>query len=110
MLVAASNIEEPGTSFCVSTLHNAFGFDGDYESKLDFSKTTDQKVAEIIGMQLLLIDEVSMLDICICACVFRSVHNVCFVRPTHPTHTSIFWLTCRYNQADNDTKSESNLT
>ena len=46
MLVAAANIEEPGTIVSASTLHNTFGFDGEYESKLDFSKTTDQKVAE----------------------------------------------------------------
>ena len=69
-LVAAANIEEPGTSVSASTLHNTFGFDGEYESKLDFSKTTDQKVAELIGLQLLLIDEVSMLDVDIVASVF----------------------------------------
>ena len=70
MLVAAANIEEPGTLVSASTLHNTFGFDGEYESKLDFSKTTDQKVAELIALQLLLMDEVSMLDIDIGACVF----------------------------------------
>ena len=68
--VAAANIEEPGTSVSASTLHNTFGFDGEYESKLDFSKTTDQKVAELIAMQLLLLDEVSMLDVDIVASVF----------------------------------------
>ena len=69
-LVAAANIEEPGTSVAASTLHNTFGFDGEYESKLDFSHTTDQKVAELIGLQLLLMDEVSMLDVDIVASVF----------------------------------------
>ena len=29
-LVAAANIEEPGTSVAASTLHNTFGFDGEY--------------------------------------------------------------------------------
>ena len=51
-------------------MHTTFGFDGEYESKLDFSKTTDQKVAELIAMQLLLLDEVSMLDVDIVASVF----------------------------------------
>ena len=54
-------------------MHNTFGFDGEYESKLDFSKTTDQKVAELIALQLLLIDEVSMLDVDICASLFLSL-------------------------------------
>ena len=72
-VVAAANIEEPGTIVSASTLHNTFGFDGEYESKLDFSKTTDQKVAELIALQLLLIDEVSMLDVDICAGVFFSL-------------------------------------
>jgi hypothetical protein len=70
MLVAAANIEEPGTSVSATTLHNTFGFDGECESKLDFSKNTDQKVAELIALQLLLIDEVSMLDVDIRASVF----------------------------------------
>ena len=70
MHVAAANIEEPGTIVSASTLHNTFGFDGDYASKLDFSKTTDQKVAELISLQLLMIDEVSMLDVDIGTCVF----------------------------------------
>lgn len=70
LVVAAANIEEPGTSVCASTIHNTFGLDGEYESKLDFSKLSDQKVSELIAMELLLIDEVSMLDVDICACVF----------------------------------------
>ena len=56
-------------------MHNTFGFDGEYESKLDFSKTTDQKVAELIALQLLLIDEVSMLDVDIRASVFSHLPN-----------------------------------
>ena len=76
-MLAAANIDEPGTGVSASTLHNTFGFDGELESKLDFSKTTDQKVAELIGLQLLLIDEVSMLDVDIVASVF-SLTIVCF--------------------------------
>ena len=58
-------------------MHNTFGFDGEYESRLDFSKTTDQKVAELIALQLLLLDEVSMLDVDIVASVF-SLTILCF--------------------------------
>ena len=91
-LVAAANIEEPGTIVSASTLHNTFGFDGEYETKLDFSKTTDQKVAELIALQLLLIDEVSMLDIDIYARVFsRSVALIEFI-----VNYSVFFLLCEY--------------
>jgi len=76
MLVAAANIEEPGTIVSASTLHNTFGFDGEYESKLDFNKTTDQKVAELIALQLLLIDEVSMLDVDIRASSVLPLRNM----------------------------------
>jgi DNA helicase TIP49 (TBP-interacting protein) len=78
MFVDAANIEEPGTIVSASTLHNTFGFDGEYESKLDFNKTADQKVAELIALQLLLIDEVSMLDIDIRASSFLPLRNILF--------------------------------
>ena len=39
-----------------------FELDGDYHTKLDFGKTTSPKVAELIAMEALLLDEVSMLD------------------------------------------------
>ena len=74
-----------------STLHNTFGFDGEYESKLDFSKTTDQKVAELIGLQLLLMDEVSMLDVDIVASVFSLALFVS--RPIGP-HLGVARIPC----------------
>ena len=36
--------------------------DGEYKTKLDFAKLTSPKVAELIAMEVLLIDEFSMLD------------------------------------------------
>ena len=42
-----------------SMLHCFFDFDGNYESRLDFSKTTHEKVEKLIGLQVLLLDEVS---------------------------------------------------
>ena len=44
-------------------MHNTFDFDGSYESKLDFSKTSSDKVRALISLQVLLLDEVSMLDV-----------------------------------------------
>ena len=45
-----------------TTIHNLFDFDSDYVSKLDFAKVTQTKVAALIQLQVLLLDEVSMLD------------------------------------------------
>ena len=39
-----------------------FELDGEYHTKLDFGKTTSPKVAELIAMEVLLLDEFSMLD------------------------------------------------
>ena len=37
--------------------------DGEYKTKLDFAKLTSPKVAELIAMEVLLLDEFSMLDL-----------------------------------------------
>ena len=44
-----------------STIHALFHFDGEYKSKIDFGKQTQSEV-ELILMEVLLLDEVSMLD------------------------------------------------
>ena len=69
-LVVAANIVESGISVSAITLHNTFCFNGEYISKLNLSQTIDQKVAELIGLQLLLFVEVSMLYVDIVASVF----------------------------------------
>ena len=43
---------------CASTLHSMFDFDGNYESKLDFSKTTRDKERYLIELDVLFLDEV----------------------------------------------------
>ena len=43
--IAAANIELEGTGVSASTLHSFFDFDGSFESRLDFSKTTDETVS-----------------------------------------------------------------
>ena len=37
-------------------------FDGEYKTKLDLAKVTHPKVADLVSLQVLLLDEVSMLD------------------------------------------------
>ena len=51
-----------GTAISATTIHNLFEFDGEYKTKLDFAKVQG-KVAEIVKMKVLLLDEVSMIDI-----------------------------------------------
>ena len=60
--IAAANVELEGTAVGASTLRCFFDFDGNYESRLDFPKTTHEKVEKLIGLQVLLLDEVSMMD------------------------------------------------
>ena len=60
--IAAANIEVEGTDIAATTIHALFEFDADYQTKLDFAKLENKKVAGIIEMQLLLLDEVSMID------------------------------------------------
>ena len=55
-------MEIEGTEVSATTLHNLFDFDQDYTSKLDFAKVTHAKVAALIRLQVLLLDEVSMCD------------------------------------------------
>ena len=53
---------------CMTYVYNKFkltaGFDFDesYESKLDFSRPASEKVAALLALQVLSLDEVSMLD------------------------------------------------
>ncbi len=51
-----------GTPVSASTIHNLFDLDNTYASKLDFSKGNTEKVARLVQMEVLLLDEVSMLD------------------------------------------------
>ena len=45
-----------------TTLHTLFVFNSEFESKLDLGKTDDPKVGLLLGLQVLLLDEVSMVD------------------------------------------------
>ena len=69
--IAAANVEITGTSVSATTLHNLFEFDGEYKTKLDFAKAQG-KVAELTKMRVLLLDEISMIDIL----AWQSICNV----------------------------------
>ena len=58
--IAAANVEIEKTPVSATTIHQMFEFDSDNVSKLDFAKVTHAKVAALIQMQVLLLDEVSL--------------------------------------------------
>ena len=49
------------TDIAATTIHALFEFDGDYESKLDFTKIDNPKIVALCELKLLLLDEVSMI-------------------------------------------------
>ena len=59
--IAAANIEIPRTDVRASTLHALFEFDNEYKTKIDFTKQV-QSVVELLNLNVLLLDEVSMID------------------------------------------------
>ena len=59
--IAAANNEIEGTNIVSTTLHQLFGLGYDLESKHDFTNKHDPSVAELFGMNVLLIDEGSMI-------------------------------------------------
>jgi hypothetical protein len=60
--IAAANLEAEGTDISASTLHKLFGLNFDVGSKLNFEDRQDPGVAKLLGMDVLLIDEASMID------------------------------------------------
>ena len=59
--IAAANIEIPRTDVRASTLHALFEFDNEYKTKIDFTKQVQSNV-ELLHLNVLLLDEVSMID------------------------------------------------
>ena len=65
--IAAANIEIDGTDICAATLHHVFDLDSECKSNLDFTKPGADKVAAILRMKVLFLDEArpgSRDDIC----------------------------------------------
>ena len=52
-----------GTDVQASTMHALFELDYDLKSKLDLAKTEHPKVAALLALEVLFIDEVSMIDV-----------------------------------------------
>ena len=68
--IAAANIQVEGTDeIAAMTLHNIFDLRNDMKTGLDLSALTHPKVKRLHAMQLLLIDEVSMIDVDLCQSV-----------------------------------------
>ncbi len=59
--IAAANIEIEGTEVRACTLHNLFDLDAKLHTRLDLAKPSRPKVAELMALQVLLVDEFSML-------------------------------------------------
>ena len=55
--IAAANVEVEGTDVAATTIHALFELDGELHSKMDFSKLDDPKVAFLLQLQVLLLDE-----------------------------------------------------
>ena len=64
-------MEINGTAVSATTLHNLFEFDGEYKTKLDFAKVQG-KVADLMKTKVLLLDEISMIDVL----AWQSICNV----------------------------------
>ena len=61
--IAAANVEIEGTDVGATTIHALFDLDATFQSKLDFARFDNPKVKALLDMQVLLLDEVSMLDV-----------------------------------------------
>ena len=61
--IAAANIEEHYTDVGAVTLHNMLELDQNCKTKLDLSNMEQFKVAALHKMDILMIDEVSMIDV-----------------------------------------------
>ena len=60
--IAAADVVVEGTDVVATTIHALFVFDAALQTKLDFSRTDDKKVPDILETTLQMLDEVSMLD------------------------------------------------
>ena len=60
--IAAANIEVPGTDIVATTIHTFFNHDTDFKTKCDLANLEDGVVQALLAMQVLLLDEVSMVD------------------------------------------------
>ena len=57
--IAAANVDIEGTEVSASTIHAMLDLDTDLKSKLDFAKLSHDKVAALMALEVLFIDEVT---------------------------------------------------
>ena len=57
--IAAANVEIEGTDVSASTIHTLFDLDTEFKSKLDFAKLSNSRVADLMALEVLLLDEAS---------------------------------------------------
>ena len=57
--IAAANVEIEGTDVSAATIHTLFDLDTEFKSKLDFAKLSNTRVADLMSMAVLLLDEAS---------------------------------------------------
>ena len=55
--IAAANVEIEGTDVSAVTIHTLFDLDTEFKSKLDFAKLSNTRVADLMAMGVLLLDE-----------------------------------------------------
>ena len=55
--IAAANVEIEGTDVSAATIHTLFDLDTEFKSKLDFAKLSNTRVADLMAMDVLLLDE-----------------------------------------------------
>ena len=61
--IAAANVEIEGTDVGATTMHAMFDLDTEFKTKLDLAKLEHVKVAVLMALEVLLLDEVSMIDV-----------------------------------------------
>ena len=88
--IAASNVEIEGASVVAETIHSLFHFDTDLKTKLDLSNTGNEKVAALLSMELLLLDEVSMIDTDVWCAMAEILSNVDHTRRPEATRSDEF--------------------
>ena len=60
--IAAANVEIEGTYVAATTIHALFDLDCELKTKLDFAKLGHPKVQSLMALEVLFVDEVSMID------------------------------------------------
>ena len=61
--IAAANVEIEGTDVSAATIHTLFDLDTEFKSKLDFAKLSNTRVADLMALDVLLLDEAPILNI-----------------------------------------------